>query len=359
MVLGAGNIGSLISIILSRSKRYQVYVVDSNFDGLEAQKLLKILPELEIKVLDVTNQELLIEIMQKIKIHAVISCLPFFLNETIAVAAKAVHAHYFDLTEDVATTNKIKNLASQAKNAFVPQCGIAPGFINIITEHLMSFFDVCHDVKLRVGGLPKYIDNSLKYGLTWSLDGLINQYCNPCPAIEAGALVMKDALDDLEELMFDGCVYEAFNTSGGVGHLVHNSLGRVQHLNYKTIRYPGHCEKMRFLIKDLNLAEDRKTLYHILDKSLPRIEDDVLLLYASISGMRDNKFLEKHYFHKIFPAKIQGYHWTAMQTATASSACTAMDLILSTAEEINGFVPQSWFDFSQFVDNQFACCFKV
>jgi saccharopine dehydrogenase-like NADP-dependent oxidoreductase len=169
---------------------------------------------------------------------------------------------------------------------------------------------------------------------------------------------MKDALEDIEELVFEGCTYEAFNTSGGVGHLVNNTIGRVQHLNYKTIRYPGHCEKMRFLIKDLKLAEDRKTLYYILDKSLPRIEDDVLILYASIAGMKDNKYTEKHYFHKIFPANIQGYHWTAMQTATASSACTALDLILSSKEHINGFIPQSWFNFHDFVNNRFACCFK-
>jgi len=358
MVIGAGNIGSLITILLAQTKDFEVFVLDYNFEGIEAQKLLKIIPNIALKVLDVTNQELLIEMMQKIKVQAVISCLPFYLNETIARAAKQVNAHYFDLTEDVTTTNRIKNLSLDAKNAFVPQCGIAPGFINIITEHLMSSFDVCHDVRLRVGGLPRFIDNGLKYGLTWSLDGLINQYCNPCPAIESGALVMKEALEDVEELMFDGCTYEAFNTSGGVGHLVHNSLGRVQHLNYKTIRYPGHCEKIRFLIKDLKLGEDRKTLYHILDKSLPRIEDDVLILYASIAGIKAQQHQEKHYFHKIFPRCIQDYHWTAMQTATASSACAAVDLILSTQEKVNGFIPQSWFSFTDFVNNRFACCFK-
>lgn len=357
LVVGAGHIGSLIAILLTQVKNYEVVVIDNNLERLEVKKLLSIFPKTKIENFDVLNQELLCEFILKQNVDAVISCLPFYLNENIAIAAKATEVHYFDLTEDVQTTQKIKKLAENAKNVFVPQCGVAPGFINIVAENLMSAFDLCHETKLRVGGIPKYIDNTLKYGLTWSLDGLINQYCNPCPAIEGGAVVMKESLEDLEFLTFDGCEYEAFNTSGGVGHLVSNSVGRVQYLNYKTIRYPGHCEKMRFLIKELKLGEDKKTLFRILEHSLPRVNDDILILYASASGKIEGNFEERHYFQKIFPKVIEGNRWTAMQTATASSACAAIDLILNSPKLEGGFIPQAWFNFNEFVTNRFACCF--
>ena len=357
LVAGSGHIGSLIAILLNQVKDYQVIVIDKDFEHSKLNKFIDILPQVNVRTLDVSDKKILISVMKEYHIDAVISCLPFYLNEHIATCAKDVEAHYFDLTEDVQTTQKIKSLAEQAKTAFVPQCGIAPGFINLLTHHLMGAFDHCKDVKLRVGGLPKYIDNTLKYGLTWSLEGLINQYCNPCPAIEKGVLVMKEALDEIEELVFDGCSYEAFHTSGGVGHLVTHALGKVENLNYKTIRYPGHCEKMRFLIKDLNLNQDRKLLFQILQKSLPQVDDDVLLLYASVSGLIQNEFEEKHYFKKILPTEINGHKWTAMQTATASSVCSAVDLVLSHTGAIHGFISHAWFHFDEFVHNRFACCF--
>lgn len=357
LVVGAGHIGSLISILLLQSKDYKVTVIDNNVNGAELKKLLNIIPKIDILALDVSNTTALCELINNRQIDAVISCLPFYLNEYIATAAKNTNIHYFDLTEDVQTTQKIKKLSENSKKVFVPQCGVAPGFINIVAEYLMHSFELCYETKLRVGGIPKYIDNTLKYGLTWSLDGLINQYCNPCPAIESGNLVMKEPLEDLECLTFDGCEYEAFNTSGGVGNLVSSSLGRVQHLNYKTIRYPGHCEKMRFLIKELKLGEDKKTLFRILEHSLPRVDDDILILYASASGKIKGNYEERHYFKKIMPKVIESHRWTAMQTATASSACTAIDLILSKPKLEGGFIPQTWFDFDEFVNNKFACCF--
>jgi saccharopine dehydrogenase-like NADP-dependent oxidoreductase len=358
LIAGAGKIGSLIAMMLLESGRYEVCVIDSNSQSEELLKLIHVFPGLVFQSLDVSNSKSLQDYMQYHRVDAVVSALPYFLNELIAQSAHKVAVHYFDLTEDVQVTDKITQLAKGAKTAFVPQCGVAPGFINIATEYLMKQFDECFEVKLRVGGIPQYIDNVFHYGLTWSLDGLINQYINPCPAIENKVKVMHQPLQDLETLMIHGKPYEAFNTSGGVGHLVQTKLGKVQSLNYKTIRYPGHCEKIRFLIEDLKLKHHKTLLYQILEMNLPKIEDDVLLFYVSVTGKKDGQNLEKHYVHEILPHRISNQVWTAMQTATASSVCSVVDMVLHDPIQPMGLILHERFDLNMFLSNPFATCFS-
>ena len=133
--------------------------------------------------------------------------------------AREAGCHYFDLTEDVAATRAIKQLAEGASTAFMPQCGLAPGFIGIVAHHLAQGFDTLHEVKMRVGALPAFPTNALKYNLTWSVDGLINEYCHPCEAIRGGKNIEVLPLEGLEHFSLDGTEYEAFNTSGGLGTL--------------------------------------------------------------------------------------------------------------------------------------------
>ena len=137
----------------------------------------------------------------------------------LAVAAKDAGTHYLDLTEDVATTRRVKRLAEGAQTAFIPQCGLAPGFITIAAYDLIRRFDTLHDVRMRVGALPQFPTGELKYNLTWSTDGLINEYCNPCQAIRDGGAIETLPLEEVESFSLDGIDYEAFNTSGGLGTL--------------------------------------------------------------------------------------------------------------------------------------------
>ena len=118
---------------------------------------------------------------------AVVNCAPYHLTTMVARAAKAAGAHYLDLTEDVAASRIVRELAADATTAFIPQCGLAPGFITIAAWDLIKHFDELHDVRLRVGALPRYPSNALNYNLTWSTDGVINEYCEPCEAIVNGA----------------------------------------------------------------------------------------------------------------------------------------------------------------------------
>ncbi len=267
MVTGAGKIGSLIACLLAESGDYEVHVADIDFAGTDVNRLLHALPKIKTVALDVQEQQSVLAYLDEHKIVAVISSLPYYLNVHLAEAAKAAKAHYFDLTEDTTVAEAIKAIAQNAETAFVPQCGLAPGFISIAAHSLMQEFEECHHAKLRVGALPQRANNALQYSLTWSTDGLINEYGNPCYGIEAGKPIILKPLEGREAIQIDGCEYEAFNTSGGLGSLAELYAGKIRTLNYKTMRYPGHCEKMRLLMNDLKLNDDRETLKRILRAS--------------------------------------------------------------------------------------------
>src|SRR5262249_40103679 len=142
---------------------------------------------------------------------SVVSALTFAMNPTIARAALERGLSYFDLTEDVTTTHTIKQVAQQAKpgQIFMPQCGLAPGCVSIAAYHLARDFDRLAEVRLRVGALPQFPTNEMKYNLTWSTDGLINEYGNPCEAIHEGKMIEVLPLEGLEHFSLDGVDYEA------------------------------------------------------------------------------------------------------------------------------------------------------
>lgn len=286
MITGAGKIGSLIACLLAESKDYQVHLADLEFEGTDVARLLRAMPEIKTVALDVRDQDSTQSYLQKHNIIAVISSLPYFLNTYVAQAAKNAKAHYFDLTEDTAVTEAVKAIAEGSDAAFVPQCGLAPGFISIAANSLMQEFEVCHHAKLRVGALPQRASNALHYSLTWSTDGVINEYGNLCYGIESGIPATLKPLEGLESIQIDGCEYEAFNTSGGLGSLGELYTGKIQSLNYKTMRYPGHCEKMRFLMNDLKLNQDRDTLKRILENAIPKTYQDMVLVYVTVEGIK-------------------------------------------------------------------------
>jgi saccharopine dehydrogenase-like NADP-dependent oxidoreductase len=276
----------------------------------------------------------------------------------VAELALEHHVHYFDLTEDVEVTNQIRVLSEGASHAFMPQCGLAPGFISIVAHDLMTHFETLDTVKMRVGALPVHPSNALKYSLTWSTDGLINEYGNLCYGIEEGQKVPLQPLEGYETIELDGLLYEAFNTSGGLGTLADSYVGKVHTMNYKTLRYPGHCEKIHLLMKDLKLNEDRDTLKRILERAIPQTLQDVVLIYASVTGTHEGGFFEENCVKKIYPQCIKGKLWSAIQVTTASSVCAVMALVLSNPSLYHGFVTQESIPLEDFLANDFGACFR-
>src|SRR5204862_5633778 len=195
----------------------------------------------------------------------VISACPYYLTPAIAQASVAAGAHYFDLTEDVESTRRVKALAAGAATALMPQCGLAPGFISVLAYAMTRKFESLRDVQMRVGALPVYPTNALKYNLTWSTDGLINEYCNPCESIRDSHRGETPALEELEAFSLDGIAHEAFNTSGGLGTLCDTLEGKVENLNYTTVRYPGHRDIVKMLVRDLRLGMRRDIMKDVLE----------------------------------------------------------------------------------------------
>ncbi len=354
MITGAGKIGSLIACLLAESGAYQVHLADVEFNGTDVTRLLNAIPQIKTVALDVKNEQSIQSYMEKHEITAVISSLPYFLNTHVAQAAKNAKAHYFDLTEDTTVTDAVKRIAEGAVTAFVPQCGLAPGFISIAANSLMQEFEKVHHAKLRVGALPQRANNALHYSLTWSTDGVINEYGNPCYGIEVGKPVVVAPLEGLESIQIDGSEYEAFNTSGGLGSLGELYAGKVQSMNYKTMRYPGHCSKMRFLMNDLRLNDDRATLKRILENSVPKTYQDIVIVYVTVEGIKHGELTEKSYVKKVYPEVINGLEWSAIQVSTASGVCAVVDLVMGQANEYQGLVLQENFRLADVLANRFG-----
>lgn len=354
LIAGAGKIGTLIACLLMEAGDFDVHVVDTQLQGPDFSRLRAYFPAINAQAIDVTDRAALGQYVRQHRIQSVLSCLPYFCNENVAQLARQEQLHYFDLTEDVAVTQAVRSIAEGASTAFVPQCGLAPGFISIAANALMQRFDSIDTVKMRVGALPQYPSNGLLYALTWSTDGLINEYGNLCSGIENGKSVSLHPLEGLELLQIDGTLYEAFNTSGGLGSLPELYAGRVRTMNYKTVRYPGHCEKMSFLMNDLRLNEDRATLKRILENTLPKTYQDVVLVYVSVTGHQNGVLLEDTYVNKVYPREIAGLRWSAIQVTTAAGIATVLDLVLSAPEQYRGFVYQENFALEGFLENRFG-----
>jgi saccharopine dehydrogenase-like NADP-dependent oxidoreductase len=209
-------------------------------------------------------------------------------------------------------------------------------------------------VKLRVGALPQHPNNVLKYSLTWSTEGLINEYGNPCVAISEGRMVEAAPLEGLEGIEIDGTSYEAFNTSGGLGSLGETYGDRCEQMNYKTMRYPGHCEQMRLLMNDLKLNQDRETLKRILENAVPQTLQDVVVIYVAVAGLQEGDLREENYVNKVYPQEIAGRLWSAIQVTTAAGLTAVLDLVLSRPGRYRGFVRQEEFRLPEILANRFG-----
>jgi len=354
LILGAGKIGALISGLLAESGSYRVYLAD--LDGAAAEAVARAHGHAHLTpfALDARSASALAQHLAAHPVDAVISSLPYHCNVMVAEAARKARIHYFDLTEDVEVTRAVRAIAAGAPQAFVPQCGLAPGFISIAAAELITHFDEMRAVKLRVGALPQHPNNVLKYSLTWSTEGLINEYGNPCQAVSNGRLIEVAPLEGLEEIEIDGMRYEAFNTSGGLGSLADTHGAQVESMNYKTIRYPGHCEQMRLLMNDLKLNHDRATLKRVLENAVPQTLQDVVIVYVAVTGTQDGQLREENYVNKIYPQVIAGRLWSAIQVTTAAGITAVVDLVLESKGRYSGFVAQEQLRLTDILANRFG-----
>ena len=354
LVLGVGKIGSLITCLLAQSGDYEVHLGNLNIEAANSLVDELKLTYVTTTKIDAQDSNALDALFAKEKFDAVISSLPYYCNPLVADKAAKYNVHYFDLTEDVSVTEHVKKVSQGKQNVFMPQCGLAPGFISIAANALIKNFDELETVKMRVGALPVNQNNALKYSLTWSTDGLINEYGNTCYGIENGKLTPLLPLEGYETITLDGVHYEAFNTSGGLGTLAETYAGKVKSMNYKTLRYPGHCKIIKLLMVDLKLNDDRDTLKRVLEDAIPKTLQDVVLIYVAVTGYKKGELFDENYVKKIYPQTIGGKLWSSIQVTTAAGICGVVDIVLNDLGKYHGFVTQEQISLEEFLKNRFG-----
>ncbi len=329
LLIGTGKVGTLVGILLS--KKFEV-------TGLDIRKPVDKI-DFECIEGNAQDSDLLNQLIPNF--DAVVSCMPYNFNINIATIAWQNGKHYFDLTEDVPTTNFIRGLAQKgSKGILAPQCGLAPGIIGIIGSDLSKKFTKLRDIELRVGALPKYPNGLLGYSFTWSPAGVINEYINDCEVIHNGQRKFVPALEGIEIINIEGQEFEAFSTSGGLGTLCETLENQVDTLNYKTIRYPGHCKQMRFLLYELILKNQKQLLEDILTAAKPPVQEDVVYIYAVVEGWKKEKIEREEFYRAYHRKEIDGQYWRAISWTTAASLVAVIEMVADHKLPQTGFLKQ-------------------
>ncbi len=346
LVIGLGKIGSLVATLLHENG----YAVTGY-----TRQTVKNAP-FKLMVADSSDLE---QLKNSVREHdSVVSCLPYHLNLSVAKTAHAEGIHYFDLTEDVPTTQKIRELSKTSQGLMAPQCGLAPGFIGIAGSDLTKGMDKLRSIELRVGALPKHPRGLMGYAFNWSPEGVVNEYLNDCEVIKGGQRARISSMGELETIVIDGVQLEAFTTSGGLGTMCETFDGKVSSLNYKTIRYPGHCELMRFFFNELFMREKRELAGDILVNAKPPVKADVVYIHAAIEGWEKDKLKRKEFVRSYQPKEIAGQEWNSISWTTAGSVCAVIEMVARGELPDKGFLKQESIPLETFFNTPTGAFFK-
>jgi lysine 6-dehydrogenase len=256
LVLGAGLQGSACAFdLLQRPEVERVTLADLNPKRVPAFLTRKKDKRLVVARLDARRAA---ELRKRLQRHdAVMNALPYYFNYPIAKAAVSAGLHYSDLGGNTEIVQKQRTLHARAQKkgvSVIPDCGLAPGMVNIIAAEGIRRVGEAQSVKIFVGGLPQKPEPPLNYQIVYSLEGALDYYTTPSWVLRGGRPERVDALSELEPVEFPNPVgtLEAFHTGGGISTMPWTYKGRIQTMEYKTLRYPGHVAIMR-PIRELGL----------------------------------------------------------------------------------------------------------
>ncbi|GAA1736629.1 saccharopine dehydrogenase family protein [Aeromicrobium alkaliterrae] len=332
-VFGLGKVGELVALMLVESgfavKGYDA-TAREGAAGVEA---------FDRHQLDVSDEAGIRQALEHV--DAVVSCLPYHRNIAVAEAAHATGTHYFDLTEDVPTTQRVIELSQLGSDStFAPQCGLAPGLIGIVGASIAATFQKIKSIELKVGALPQNPTGLLGYAFNWSAEGVVNEYLNDCEVLRSGHRQMVPAMTEKERVVIGGIELEAALTSGGLGTMCQTYEGRVNRLDYKTMRYPGHFKQMHFLFDELGLRDERELVSRVLQDAKPPVSDDIVYLHAAVEGVKDGLAFRENYVRGYLPTDVGGRRWRAISWTTAASAVAVVELVAEGRLPDTGFVRQ-------------------
>jgi len=353
LVLGAGRMGygAAFDLIYNSPEVEAVTVAD--FDFKKARTIAAHIgnPKLRIKQIDVSSYEDVVSLMRG---HdAAISCVNYWYNLELSKAAIAAKTNFCDLGGNNYVVDSQLALDAEAKNAginIIPDCGLAPGMVSVLAMHGASRFDEIEEIHIRVGGLPQHPKPPLNYQLVFSVEGLINEYVETARIIRNGEITEVDSMTELETLVFDNFpALEAFQTSGGTSTLPDTFLGAVSELDYKTIRYAGHCDKFKTMI-DLGFCgndeivadrvkiKPRRVLGELLQKNLPSDEPDYVLIRLNFAGTKNGE--RKRLRYDIVDKYDEATGLSAMMRTTAFPASIIAQMAARGDVKSRGATPQ-------------------
>jgi saccharopine dehydrogenase-like NADP-dependent oxidoreductase len=328
-VLGLGKVGLLAAHLL-RNAGFEVVGVDVRRPNLSTS--------IDLRQADVADPTVVTTHLGDV--DAVLSCLPYHLNRQVAEIAHVLGIHYFDLTEDTATTQAIMQMSQTSAGVMAPQCGLAPGFVCVVAASLAAEFDRCRSIRMRVGALPQHPTGLLGYAFNWSPEGVVNEYLNDCEVIEEGVRKWVSSMEWRETIYVHGTQLEAFTTSGGLGTMCESFHGRVENLDYKTMRYPGHMDLMNFFFHELLMRQRRELAGEILTNAKPAVADDVVYMHVAAEGDIDGQLRRLEFVRAYYPRDVAGQRSTAIAWTTASSAVSVIELVRDGVLPATGFLRQ-------------------
>ena len=309
LVLGAGRMGhgAVYDLVHNSADVEQVTVADFHLNKAEAVASA-VGGNVEPRQIDTSDNAAAFELMRG---HdSVISCVNYWYNETLSRAAIEAKSNFCDLGGNNYVVDEQLAMDGEAKAAginIIPDCGLAPGMVSILAMHGAKQFDETEEIHIRVGGLPQNPHPPLNYQLVFSVEGLINEYIEVARVIRDGKITEVESMTEIEPLKFDGFPpLEAFQTSGGTSTLPDTFLGKLRELDYKTIRYAGHCEKFMTMIEfglcsseemvvDYQKVTPRRVFGELLQKHLPADGPDYVLVRLDFVGKKGGETSKLRY----------------------------------------------------------------
>lgn len=354
LILGAGMMGRAIAFDLCRFSNFKTIIIgekENKTRTLASRFLRK--KKVEIVSLDVRDSTKVKHYFKAIDV--VVSAVPYGFNYALAKLAVQTGTHFIDLGGNNTVVNKERELFTRAQKqgvTIIPDSGLAPGLVSIMTHDIVNHMDAVDSVKLRVGGLPLHPRPPLKYQIVFSPYGLINEYVEDAIILDRGKILLKKSMTDVEYLEFPKPfgTMEAFLTSGGCSTLPYTYKNKIKYLDYKTIRYPGHCEKINTYL-DLGLADETKILIgttivtprevfaSLLTKHVPSTGEDVVLLKVLGEGKRNGIRLNREYL-LIDYYDMKNKITAMMRTTGYSASITAQMIENGTIQQQGVFCPE-------------------
>jgi saccharopine dehydrogenase-like NADP-dependent oxidoreductase len=290
----------------------------------------------------------------------ILDCLPGSQAPRVAGWALENGCHYANLTEYVAETNQIMEMAKDAKTGFALQCGLAPGMVNVLGNSLFQQFCTRFDVpradivKMRVGALTRNAEAPHFYGFTWSPIGVATEYVKDAVVVRHGKKVKVPSLAEVQQLRIDGVAYEEATTSGGAADIPDALNGRVDHLDYKTLRYPGHWAWVRKQLDAIGEVPDRiRQLEDRMLSAIPMMRDDIVIIYAAVEGQdRKNRRHRLDAAYKVYPATFGGQRLRAIQSTTAAGLAECARTLLT--GQVKGPLLQSQLDCEAYLNGPYV-----